>query len=277
MLWLPTIRFADGPVPVVITHYLEPIAKSTLEAKLEVLEVIGTGKVKLGVKAGTEYKNKQWSTIWEPSRSGSVGLKLGDDQFKVTLSDELAFGLGYTALLYSTAGPELGLTLGATLSGSASPDTCKWDAKLELGINFEHGAELQVPVLDKKIWDASGKVELFKKKIVGIEGDIPACLQDAGVEAGCFVRGSPATEFCRGTAIKETQHKVWITRGFEIGQTEVTQGQYLAVMGSNPAYLPRHVWDQLPGRVRQLGRCRVLLQQAVQQCGARGLLHLHGP
>jgi hypothetical protein len=183
-LWLPTLRFAVGPVPVVITHYIEPIAKSTLEAKLEVLEVIGTGQVKLGVKAGTEYKNKKWSPIWQPSRSGSLDLKWGDDLFKVSLSDELAFGLGYTALIYSTAGPKLGLTLGTTLSASASPDTCKWDAKLELGVNFEYGAELQVPVLDKKIWDATGKVELFKTEIFKTGGDIPSCQADAGVEAG---------------------------------------------------------------------------------------------
>jgi formylglycine-generating enzyme required for sulfatase activity len=56
-------------------------------------------------------------------------------------------------------------------------------------------------------------------------------------EAGSFQMGSPAGERCREPLAsgKETRHRVYLTRAFEIMVTEVTQGQFLALMGYNPA------------------------------------------
>ena len=45
-----------------------------------------------------------------------------------------------------------------------------------------------------------------------------------------FMMGSPTTEKDRGS--DETQHKVVLTKGFWMGETEVTQGQWEAVMGT---------------------------------------------
>jgi len=71
------------------------------------------------------------------------------------------------------------------------------------------------------------------------------CYKDAqgvewcGIPGGCFQMGSPdgtgtqPKEKCRET--KETQHQVTLTNNFEIQSTEVTQGQYKALMGSNPS------------------------------------------
>jgi formylglycine-generating enzyme required for sulfatase activity len=53
------------------------------------------------------------------------------------------------------------------------------------------------------------------------------------VHPGSFLRGSPRSE--RGRQADENQHKVNLTCGFYIGVTEVTQGQYLSVMGVNPS------------------------------------------
>jgi len=58
------------------------------------------------------------------------------------------------------------------------------------------------------------------------------------VKAGCFYMGSPPTEPCRekNAAIKETQHAVTLSKDFVMWDQEVTQGQYQALMGSNPAH-----------------------------------------
>jgi formylglycine-generating enzyme required for sulfatase activity len=50
---------------------------------------------------------------------------------------------------------------------------------------------------------------------------------------GDFLMGSPATE--KGRYDDENQVRVTISKGFWMGKTEVTQAQWLAVMGSNPS------------------------------------------
>jgi hypothetical protein len=52
---------------------------------------------------------------------------------------------------------------------------------------------------------------------------------------GQFVMGSPASEVDRG-ADEGPQTQVTLTRGFFMGRYEVTQGEYLSVIGSNPSY-----------------------------------------
>ena len=55
----------------------------------------------------------------------------------------------------------------------------------------------------------------------------------APVPAGRFTMGSPASEESRGP--DEGPREVIITRAFYLQTTEVTQGQWRAVMGSNPS------------------------------------------
>jgi len=54
------------------------------------------------------------------------------------------------------------------------------------------------------------------------------------ISPGTFVMGSPTNEADRGA--KETQHTVTLTSGFYMGKYEVTQGEYLAVIGNNPSF-----------------------------------------
>ena len=55
------------------------------------------------------------------------------------------------------------------------------------------------------------------------------------IEPGRFEMGSPTTESKRG-ADEGQRHGVTIGEGFWLGRTEVTQGQYRAVMGKNPSH-----------------------------------------
>jgi formylglycine-generating enzyme required for sulfatase activity len=53
------------------------------------------------------------------------------------------------------------------------------------------------------------------------------------VDPGRFTMGSPLGE--SGRASDEVQHAVTLTRGFWMGQTEVTQGLWRSVMGTSPS------------------------------------------
>ncbi len=55
------------------------------------------------------------------------------------------------------------------------------------------------------------------------------------VAPGQFQMGSPPSE--RGRFPEEVLHTVELTCGFYMGATEVTQGQYVEVMGDNPSYV----------------------------------------
>ena len=53
------------------------------------------------------------------------------------------------------------------------------------------------------------------------------------IPPGTFMMGSPSSEPKRDG--DERQHKVTLTKGFYMGATEVTQGQWKNIMGSNPS------------------------------------------
>jgi formylglycine-generating enzyme required for sulfatase activity len=66
------------------------------------------------------------------------------------------------------------------------------------------------------------------------------------IQPGRFMMGSPASEAGRND--DEPQHSVTITKAFWLGQTEVTQAQWQAVMGSNPSHSqgnPNHPVEQV--------------------------------
>ena len=53
------------------------------------------------------------------------------------------------------------------------------------------------------------------------------------IPAGTFSMGSPSSEALRSN--DETQHQVTLTKGYWMMEHEVTQGEWQAVMGSNPS------------------------------------------
>ena len=54
------------------------------------------------------------------------------------------------------------------------------------------------------------------------------------VTPGSFMMGSPTSE--EGRHDDEIQHRVTLTKGYWLGETEVTQAQWESVMGSNPSH-----------------------------------------
>ena len=83
------------------------------------------------------------------------------------------------------------------------------------------------------------------------------------IPAGTFMMGSPATESGRDSQHEGPQHQVTISKGFELQATEVTQGQWVAVMGSNPSYFtsPEHC----PGEHVESGGVRMCPNNPVEE------------
>jgi formylglycine-generating enzyme required for sulfatase activity len=77
------------------------------------------------------------------------------------------------------------------------------------------------------------------------------------IPAGEFVMGSPADE--PGRHADEAQHRVAISRGFFLGATEVTQGQWRQVMGDNPANFS-DCGDQCPVETVSWNQVQVFIQ-----------------
>jgi formylglycine-generating enzyme required for sulfatase activity len=59
------------------------------------------------------------------------------------------------------------------------------------------------------------------------------------IPKGTFMMGSPIEE--EGADNEEEQHQVTISKDYYLGVTEVTQGQYEKVMGTNPSYFQKRV------------------------------------
>lgn len=79
------------------------------------------------------------------------------------------------------------------------------------------------------------------------------------IQPGTFMMGSPSSEPKRNK--DENQHRVTLTKGFYMGATEVTQGQWREIMGNNPSNfkgdnLPvEHVsWNYCQEFIRKLNR-----------------------
>ena len=64
------------------------------------------------------------------------------------------------------------------------------------------------------------------------------------IPPGTFMMGSPTNEAERDS--DETQHTVTLTQGFYMGKYAVTQGEYLALMGSNPSYFTTNDYNGNP-------------------------------
>ena len=92
-------------------------------------------------------------------------------------------------------------------------------------------------------------------------GNNPLGMSFSCIPAGEFIMGSPSSE--PGHNSDEIEHKVKISRSFEMQMTEVTEAQWEAVMGSNPSNFKganRPVenvsWDDVQGFITKFNQRR---------------------
>jgi len=64
-----------------------------------------------------------------------------------------------------------------------------------------------------------------------LPGNVPLTM--VKIPAGTFLMGSPETE--KGRDSRETRHAVTLTADYYVGKYAVTQGQWTAIMGTNPS------------------------------------------
>ena len=81
------------------------------------------------------------------------------------------------------------------------------------------------------------------------------------IKPGTFMMGSPSSE--PGRRSDEKQHQVTLTKGFYMQTTEVTQGQWRAIMGNNPSHfkncgddcpVEKVSWNDAQGFIRKLNQ-----------------------
>jgi len=185
-LVLAPINFAlptpIGPLPVVITHEIAPLASIELTASTTSEDRTSThDSVVYGLRTGAQYDGKQWMGIWTPKRNGSFSfdapMTIGDMSVKA----EASMGIQYKALVYDVAGPKVGAkgSLGATVG--VDYEGCAWSGAVNAGIDVFLGAELQVPVIDVTLLDYTQTFNLLSVQVASGMGTL-AC--DAGVDAG---------------------------------------------------------------------------------------------
>ena len=84
------------------------------------------------------------------------------------------------------------------------------------------------------------------------------------IEPGTFMMGSSQNEPVRDD--DETLHQVTFTKGFYMQNTEVTQGQWKAVMGNNPSYF-EDCGDNCPVEKVSWDDCQEFIRELNQQEG----------
>ena len=87
-------------------------------------------------------------------------------------------------------------------------------------------------------WNANSNV--FQVVAYGEEEEPPEGF--VAIEPGSFIMGSPTDELGHGG--DEVQHAVTLSQGFYLAEAEVTQAQWVAVMGSNPSFYKAPTYPQ---------------------------------
>jgi formylglycine-generating enzyme required for sulfatase activity/serine/threonine protein kinase len=126
----------------------------------------------------------------------------------------------------------------------------------------EHQKELELEKQRKKallIGEAAGEKRLFN---IGGKNVAFRWCPPTGEEG--FMMGSPSAEKDRNS--DETQHDVVLTKGFWMGETEVTQGMWKVVMSNNPSWTQKG--DDFPVEAVNWEDCQGFLNKV----NARGIL-----
>ncbi len=101
--------------------------------------------------------------------------------------------------------------------------------ELKVSAKGYFGKIVEIDIEAGEIFNKNIKLVKFKNGFTNSLG-----MKFVYIPPGTFMMGSPPSE--SGRYSDETRHKVTLTKGFYMQTTEVTQGQWKAVMGKNPSY-----------------------------------------
>ncbi|MEQ8457014.1 MAG: hypothetical protein RLO52_26245 [Sandaracinaceae bacterium] len=184
--WVTT--FPVGPVPVAVTHTIEPSFDITVGGSVETGASTMSADVTLGFRAGAVYDREGgWRGIWDPQRSGSVSLTASEPG-TLTVTAGAGGAVGYLAKLYDTAGP--GVSLGPSMTGNfrVLPDRCTWEADASAGLGVTVRAKLDIPAFDYTLAEYSHSENLVSAQIAMSMGTFPWC-EDGGTPDGGMPMG----------------------------------------------------------------------------------------
>jgi formylglycine-generating enzyme required for sulfatase activity len=180
---------------------------------------------------GTEVDEEKWKEIggvgadiallFIPDRALGAGLKIGSGGIKVLKGQQLAG----KSLRISKYGLDL------VNAGRGWHNSVKTAEAVKSLTKVVKGATIVADLIDREKPDTGPSTTTKTPDVPSpIENSIGMVL--VPISAGEFLMGSPASEARRIGF--ETQHRVKLTKSFYLGRTEVTQGQWKAVMGTTP-------------------------------------------
>jgi len=143
---LPDVMFWVGPVPVWIQNEIEPIFTVDMDVRVATDSFASHQSATIGLEAGVQYEDGDWSAIWEPEASTSSGVTATDDDGgDVSATFRLSAGLEYQARLYSALGPNFGIEMFVEDEVKAlAPEYCEWTEQLDAGVTATFGGELEI-------------------------------------------------------------------------------------------------------------------------------------
>jgi len=130
---------------------------------------------------------------------------------------------------------------------------------ISIALAVNPGCHVAAPSIDK----SQGKVADFASQFATATG-----IKLVQIPAGTFAMGSPADEVGRQPN-EGPQTKVTLTKDFFLGATAVTQGQWTAVMGSNPSHFKG---DTLPVETVSWDEATAFCQKLTERERAAGRL-----
>jgi hypothetical protein len=181
---LPALTFWVGPVPVVVTTEVVPVANAEVELAFNAAEVTAEAEVSAALEAGVDYQDKTWSTIWDPSCEGT-GTAAIEAPGAVTASCTVSAGAELRARLYGILGPNLGVEAYARAQAETAPPYCTYDVQIDGGVRAYAEAALGVSVGPFELTLA--ELELVDYELVHFNGpqfsgqlrDAPECSDDS--------------------------------------------------------------------------------------------------
>ncbi len=267
-----TIKFKKvylqiGPLPVFVT----PEVKIYCGVNAKITAELTTGvETTQSLKGGIIYNRTTGARIVS-GFDYSGNFNRPSMKFEGETAVYIKLGPGMT--IYSITGPSIPLKTYLKVKGEAQQvlsSPClnpKWSFAATLGIDAEF--EWKLGPLEKILGKWADKIDLDYK--LGFINWTPAkweiadgnslCMNFVLIPAGTFMMGSPKSDIYAYNDEKP-QHQVRVS-SFYMQTTEVTQGQWKAVMGSNPSYftacgdncpVENVLWDDIKAFITKLNQ-----------------------